>query len=167
MQDKSAIKSGNMSKQELAEELHKIINRKFKKYKVYSSFKDNIWGVDLADMQLISNYKEGFRFLLYAIDIFSKYTWVVPFKIKKDITITNSFQKILDESYRKPNKIWVYEGNEFYQKPMKWWLKDNHMEMYSTHNEEKSVFAERFVRTLTNKIYKCMTSIPKIMCIDE
>ena len=93
MQDKSAIKSGNMSKQELAEELHKIINRKFKKYKVYSSFKDNIWGVDLADMQLISNYKEGFRSLLYAIDIFSKYTWVVPFKIKKDITITNSFQK--------------------------------------------------------------------------
>ena len=67
-------------------------------------------------MQYISNYKEGFRFFLYVIDIFSKYAWVVPFKIKKGMTIANGFQKILDESYRKPNKTWVDEGSEFYKK---------------------------------------------------
>ena len=62
---------------QLAEELHKPIIRKFKKRKVYSGFKDNIWGTDLADMQLISNFNKGFRFLLCVIDIFSKYAWVV------------------------------------------------------------------------------------------
>ena len=69
--------------QQLAEELHKPIIRKFKKRKVYSAFKDNIWGADLADMQLISKFNKGVRFLLCVIDIFSKYGWVVPLKDKK------------------------------------------------------------------------------------
>ena len=68
-----------MSNEQLAKELHKPIIRKFKKRKVYSGFKDNIWGADLADMQLISKFNKGFRFLLCVIDIFSKYAWVVPF----------------------------------------------------------------------------------------
>ena len=88
---------------------------------------------------------------------------VVPLK-KKGITITNAFQKILDESGRKPNKIWVNKGSEFYNTPMKSWLKDNDIEMYSRHNEGKSVVAERFIRTLKKKIYKYMTSVSKI-CI--
>ena len=83
----------------------KPIIRKFKKRKVYSSFKDNIWGADLADMQLISKFDKGIRFLLCVIDIFSKYAWVVPLKDKKGITIANAFQKILDKSGCKPNKI--------------------------------------------------------------
>ena len=99
---------------DLAEELHKPIIRKFKKGTVYSRFKDNIWGADLPDMQLISKFNKGFRFLLCVIDIFSKYAWVVPLKDKKCITITNVFQKILKESNRKPNKIWVDKASEFY-----------------------------------------------------
>ena len=91
--------------EQLAEELHKPIIRKLKKRKVYSGFKDNIWGADLADMQLISNFKKRFRFLLCVIDIFSKYAWVVPLKDKKDVSIVDAFQKILDDSDRKPNKI--------------------------------------------------------------
>ena len=70
--------------QQLANELHKPIIRKFKKRKVYSSFKDNIWGVDLADMQLISKYNKGIRYLLCVIDLFSKYAWVVPLKDRKE-----------------------------------------------------------------------------------
>ena len=103
---------GNKSGQhkQLAEELHKPIIRSFKKRTVHSGFKDNIWGADLADMPLISKFSKGFRFLLYVIDIFSKYAWVVPLKDKKGITITNAFQKILKESNRKVNKIWVYKG---------------------------------------------------------
>ena len=71
--------------EQLAEELNKPIIRKFKKEKVHSSFKNNIWGADLADMQLISKFNEGFRFLLCVIDIFSKYAWVIPLKDKKKL----------------------------------------------------------------------------------
>ena len=70
-------------------------------------------------MQLISKFDKGFRFLLCAIDIFSKYAWVIPLKVSKVIAITNAFQIILDESTRKPNKIWVDKGNEFYNRSMK------------------------------------------------
>ena len=91
--------------EKLAEEWQKPIIRKFNRRTIYSGFKDNISGADLADMQLISKFNKGFRFLLCVIDIFSKYAWVVPLKDKKGITITNAFQKILKESNRKPNKI--------------------------------------------------------------
>ena len=90
---------------QLAYELHKPIIRKFSKRKVYSLFKDNIWGVYLADMQLISKYNKGIRYLLYVLDLFSKYAWVVPLKNKNGITIVNAFQSILDSPKRKPNKI--------------------------------------------------------------
>ena len=100
--------------EQLAKELHKPIIRNFKKRTVYSGFKDNIWGADLADMQLISKLNEGFRFFLCVIDIFSIYAWVAPLKDKKGVTISNAFQKILDNSTRKPSKIWVDKGSEFY-----------------------------------------------------
>ena len=97
----------------------------------------------------------------YVIVIFSKYAWVVPFKDKKGVTITNAFQRFLDESKRKPNKIWVDKGSEFYNRSMKSWLQDKNIEMYSTHNEGKYVVVERSVRTLKTKIYEYMTSISK------
>ena len=109
----SGIKNENMSGQQLAEELHKPIIRKFTKRKVHSTFINNIWGADLADMQLISKFNKGFRFLLRVIDIYTKYAWVIPLNNKKGMTITNAFQKILDESKCKPNKIWVDKGSEF------------------------------------------------------
>ena len=102
--NKSAINSIPQNEQ-LAEELHKPI-RKFKKREVYSAFKDNIWAADLADIQLISKFNKGFRFLLCVIDIYSKYAWVVPLKDKKGASIVNAFQSILNKSNRKPNKIW-------------------------------------------------------------
>ena len=125
----------NQHHSDLAEELQKPIIRKFKKLKVYSSYEDNIWGADLADMQFISKFNKGFRFLLCVIDIYSKYAWVVPLKDKKGITITNGFQKILDESKQKSNKIWADKGSKFCNSSMKSWLQDNDVEMYSTHNE--------------------------------
>ena len=118
----SSIKNDNISNKVLAEELHKPIIRKLKKRKVHSLFIDSIWGADLADMQSISKFNKRIRFSLCLIDIYSKYAWVVPLKHKKDITITNGFQKILKESNKKPNKIWVDKGSEFYNKSMKSWL---------------------------------------------
>ena len=108
----SGIKFMSRNKQ-LAEELHKPIIRKLKKRKMYSTFKDNIWSADLANMQLINKCNKEFRFLLFVINIFSKYACVVPLKDKKGVSIVNAFQKILKQSNRKLNKIWVNRGSEF------------------------------------------------------
>ena len=118
-------------------------------------------------MQLISKFNKGFRFLLCVIDIFSKYAWVAPLNDEKGVSIIDAFQKILDKSGHKPNKIWVDKGSKFYNNSFKKWLKDNDIEMYSIHNEGKSVVAERFIRTLKTKIYKDMTSVSKNIYIDK
>ena len=86
-----------------------------KKRNVLSSFIDNMRGADLADVQMISKFNKGFRFLLCVIDIYSKYTWAIPLTYKKGITITNAFQKVLNESNLKSNKIWVDKDSEFLQ----------------------------------------------------
>ena len=160
--DKKSSGSGiaNEPNYQLANELHKPIIRKFKKRKVYSSFRDNIWGVDLADMQSLSKCNKGIKYFLCAINLFSKYTWVVPLKDKSGISIVNTFQKIIWKK-RKPNKIWVDQGGEFYNNLFKRFLKIKNIEMYPTYNEEKSVVAERFLRTLKNKIFKHMIAISK------
>ena len=80
---------------QLWNELHRQIIKKFKRKKLDTSFRDNIWGVDLADMQSLSKYNKGIKYLLCAIDLFSKYAWVVPLKDKRGITIVNAFQKII------------------------------------------------------------------------
>ena len=153
-----------MLNEPLVEELHKPIIRKFKERKVYLLFKDNIWGADLADMQLISKFNKGIRFLLCLTDIFSKSAWVIPLKGKKGVTNVNAFQSFLKESNKKPNIIWIDKRSDFYNSCFKKLLQDNNIETHSTHNEGKSVVAERFIRTLKNKIYKHTTSTSK-MCI--
>ena len=121
-----------MSHQRSAEELGKLIIRKFKKGKVHSTFIDNTWGADLADMQLISKFNKGTCFLLCALDICSKYAWVIPLKAITGITITNAFQKILDESNIKRNKTWVDKGSKFYNRSMKSWLEKNDINVFNT-----------------------------------
>ena len=92
---------------------------------------------------------------------------MLPLKDKKGVTIVNAFQKVLDDSRRKPNKIWVSKCSEFYNGSFKKWLQHNEIEIYSTHSEGKSVVAERFIRTLKNKSHKYMTSVSKIVYIDK
>ena len=163
--DKKSIGSGTTKSKDssliLANELHKPVIKKFNKRKVYSQFKDNIWGVDLADMQSLSRKNKGIKHLLCAIDLYSKYAFVIPLKDKKGISIVNAFDKIIKQSKRKPNKIWVDQGREFYNRVFKKWLSDNDIIMYSTFNEGKSVVPERFIRTLKNKLYKHMTASGK------
>ena len=101
------------------------------------------------------------------IDIFSKYAWVVPLKDKKDVSFVNAFQKILDSSNGKPNKILVDKGSEFCNNSFKKWLKNNDIKMYSIYNEGKPVVAKRFIRTLKTKYYKYMASISKNVYIDK
>ena len=117
-------------------------------------------------MQSLTKYNKGIKYLLCAIDLFSKYAWVIPIKDKKGTSIVNAFKKIISEGQRKPNKIWVDQGSEFYNKSFKDFLKINNIEMYSTYNEGKSVVAERFIRTLQNKTFKHMTAISKNVYFD-
>ena len=103
-------------------------------------------------MQSLSKYNKGIKYLFCAIDLFSKYAWVVPIKDEKGVSIVDTFQKIISEG-RKPNKIWVSRGSGFFNNSFKKWSKDNDIEMYSIHDEGKSIIAERFIRnTLKNKI---------------
>ena len=105
--------------------------------------------------------------MLCVIDIYSKYAWVVPLKDKIKYCNNNAFQKLLDESGRKQNKIWADKGSEFLNRPLKSWLARNGVEMYSLHNKRRSVIAERFIRILKNKIYKHMISVSRNVYITK
>ena len=143
---------------QLAEELHKPIIRKFKK-------KKSIFIIQRQYLGSRADIIKKIKYLLCAIDLFSKYGWVAPMKDKKGTNIVNVFKKIISEG-RKPNKIWVDQGSEFYNKSFKYFLKINNIDMYSTFNEGKSVIAERFIGTLKNKTYKHMTAISKNVYCD-
>ena len=114
-------------------------------------------------MQSLSRYNKGIKYLLCAIDLFV--WWIISLKYKKGISIINGFQKIISKG-RKPNKIWTDQRSEFYNNSFKDFLKMNNIEMYSTFNEGKSVVAERFIRTLKNRIFKHMTAISKNIYFD-
>ena len=117
-------------------------------------------------MQSLSRKNKGIKYLLCALDLFSKYAFVIPIKDKKGISIVNAFNKIIKQSNRKPNKIWVDQGGEFYNNVFEKWLSDNDIIMYSMYNESKSVVAERFIRTLKNKLCKRMRATGKNVYYD-
>ena len=117
-------------------------------------------------MSLISKFNKGIKYLLCVIEIFNKYSWVIPLKNKKGDSFVEGFQSILNKSKRKPNEIWVDHGSEFYNNKFKKFFLKNDIEMYSTNNEGISVVAERFIKTLQNKIYKHITAICKNIYFD-
>ena len=117
-------------------------------------------------MQSLSRKDKGIKYLLCAIDLYSKDAFVIPLKDKKGISIVNAFNKIIKQSNRKPKKIWVDQGGEFYNNVFEKWLSDNDINMYSTYNEGRSVAAERFIRTLKNKFNKHMTATGKNVYYD-
>ena len=118
--DKKSKGSGiaNEPNYQLTNELHKPIIRKLKKGKVYLSFRDNIWGFDLADMQSLSKYNKGINYLLCPIDLFSKYAWVVPIKDNKGINIVNAFKEIISKE-KKRNKYGLIKVANFIILPSK------------------------------------------------
>ena len=141
----------------LADELHKPIKRKFTRRKVESTDVDKIWSADLVDMQNLQKYNSGYRYILNVIDLYSRYVWSVSLKNKTGKSIVEAFSNIIKNG-RKPSKLWVDNGTEFYNNTFQKWLYDNNIEMYSTFNEGKAVVIERFNRTLKNKMYKYFTA---------
>ena len=109
-------------------------------------------------MESLSSKNKNVKYLSCVMDVFTKYTWVKPLKDEKGKTVLIGFIKIVNESNHKPNKLWVDQGREFFNKLMQKWLENNDILMYSTHNESKSVIVERFIKTLQSKIYKKMTA---------
>ena len=118
--------------------------------RVHARFKDNIWVQDLDGMRSLSCKNKIVKYLLYVIDVFTKYTWVKSLKDKKRKTALNAFMKIVNESNRQPNRSWVNQEREIYNKLMQEWLDNNNIVMHLTHNEGKSVITQR----LKAKIYK-------------
>ena len=113
---------------------------------------DKIWAADLADMRALSKENEGFNFLLLVIDTFSKYGWIVPLKDKKGETIVKALKEIFKESGRRPDKLWTDKGREFFNKDVR-----DLVYLYATENEEKSSIAERWIRTMKEKMFKYFT----------
>ena len=135
----------------LAKELHKPIRRKFKKRRVLVGGIDRIWAADLVDMQAFAKFNGGVKYLLAVIDVFSKYGWLIPLKDKTGKSVASALKTIFKE--RKPEKMWVDKGKEFYNKDVK-----DLIELYSTENEEKSSVVERWIRMMKEKMWKYFTA---------
>ena len=105
-------------------------------------------------MGSLSSKNKNVKSLLCVIDVFTKHAWVKPLKDKKGKTVLNVFIEIVNESNRKPNKLWIDQGREFYNKFMQEWLDNNYILLYLTHNEGKPIISEMFIKTVKAKIYK-------------
>ena len=140
----------------LSEELHKSKRKNYPRRKIIVNHIDEIFAADLVEMQKFVKLNKGYRYLLTCIDIFSKYSWVIPIKDKRGITIKNALEKIFKE--RKPKFLWTDKGTEFYNKQVQDLLNENNIKLYSTNNSEiKSAVIERFNRTFKNMMYKKFT----------
>ncbi len=142
---------------QLANELHKPIKRKFLKRKVYAFNIDNIWAADLVEMGALAKFNKGYKYLLTVIDIFSKYGWIVPLKNKTGKSVAKAFTSIFQQG-RVPTRLWTDKGKEFYNDIVKKLLKKHNILLYSTENEEKSSVVERWNRTMKRNMWKYFTA---------
>ena len=120
---------------------------KFRRERMIPLCKDETWSADIIDKSSLSKYNNNYNFIITVIDIFTKYAWAIPLKIKSGLSITNGFKIVLGE-HRKPEKLWVDRGSEIYNKTVKSLLKEFETKLYSTYSDLKAVFIERFNRTL-------------------
>ena len=146
----------------LAKEVFSPQITKFRRERIIPLYKDETWSADLIDKSSLSKYNNNYKFILTVIDIFTEYAWAIPLKNKSGLSITNGFKLVLGENPqggsqpRKPEKLWVDRGSEFYNKTFKSLLKEYGTKIYSTYSDLKAVFIERFNRTLLHIINKPM-----------
>ena len=152
--------------QQLADEQHKPITRKFTKRRVFSKGVDEIWAADLVEMGKFSEWNKGFKYLLMVIDVFSKFGWVEPLKNKKGETVAAAFEKLFKLG-RQPRLLWTDKGKEFYNKNVNQLLSKKNIKLYSTENEEKSSVVERFNRTIKQMMWKMFSANNNTIYIDK
>ena len=137
--------------------LHKRCLKKFKRNKVITNGIDDLWQIDLADLQNVSKYNNNYRYLVTCIDVFSKYSWVIPIKNKLADTVLEAFKKIIESSNRIPNMLQSDQGTEFINNKFKNYLNEIKIKHYFVNSELKASVVERFNRTIKEKIYKFFT----------
>ena len=152
--------------QQLAEELHKPIRRKFTKRRVFAKGVDEIWATDLVEMQRFSEWNKGVKYLLMVIDVFSKFGWIEPLQNKKGESVASAFEKIF-KSGRKPRLLWTDKGKEFYNKNVKQLLSRENIKLYSTENEEKSSVVERWNCTIKKDMWKMFSANNNTVYFDK
>ena len=152
--------------QNLANELHKPVKRKFQKRKVFVKGIDDTWAADLVEMGNLSEWNEGVRYLLMVIDVFSKFGWIQMLENKKGITVAEAFKKIFKKG-RKPKTLWVDKGKEFWNKEVKAVMDKKGIERYSTENEEKSAVVERWNRTIKERMWKMFSARNQMIYVDK
>jgi len=150
-----------------AKELHKNIDNDFTRRKVIVFDIDDIWGADLVDMSGYSKENRDYKYILTVIDVFSKYAWAIPLKYKNSKSVLDAFKQIFKESKRKPIRLWIDQGGEFYNKEFETFMKKNNISMYSTYGEHKNSVIERFNKTIKNTMWKIFTSQMTFNYVDE
>jgi transposase InsO family protein len=151
----------------MTKELHAQARKKFKRVHVVTHGLDDVWAMDLADMNEFKADNDNIRYILTVIDCFSRYAWAVPLKNKTGDEVLNALIKIIEKSGREPRHIWVDAGKEFVNHKMKKWLEENDIEMYHTYGEHKSAMIERFNRTLKTKMWQKLTEEQSNRWIDS
>ena len=140
--------------------LHKLQPKKFQRRTVLSPKPRVIIAADLADMRELSRFNRGVNYILICIDTFSRYARAVPLKRKDGKSMVVAMKTLMeDDVFKGASRLFVDRGTEFYNQPLKAYLKSKMIKMYSVYSQEiKSSIAERFIRTLKGKIYRHMTT---------
>ena len=143
-------------KQKLAKEIFSPVVKKFDRIQIQTHYKDECWSIDLIDRSSLAKYNKNYKFIFTIIDNHTKFAWAIPLKDKSGKSTTTAFKKLIETSKRKPEKVWSDRGKEFYNKTFLDFLKQNEIQIYSTHSDLKAVFVERFNRTLLDLIKEPM-----------
>ena len=143
-------------KQKIAKEIFSPVVKKFDRIQIQTHYKDECWSIDLIDRSSLAKYNKNYKFIFTIIDNHTKFAWAIPLKDKSGKSTTTAFKKLIETSKRKPEKVWSDRGKEFYNKTFLDFLKQNEIQIYSTHSDSKAVFVERFNRTLLDLIKEPM-----------
>lgn len=155
-----------MSKQQVVNEIHKAARKNFNRRCVILKGIDDLWQCDLIDMQKHAKENKGYKYIVIAIDAFSKFAWCVPVKSKAKLEITQAFQNILKEG-RVPNNVQTDFGKEFYNDLFQSLMKTYKINHYSTYSTKKASIVERLIRTIKNKLYKYFSLVGNYKWIDR
>ena len=145
-----------LRKKEITKEIFSPVIKKFQRIQIQTHYKDECWSIGLIDRSSLSKYNKNYKFIFTIIDNHTKYAWAIPLKDKSGKSTTAAFKKLIETSRRKPRKVWSDRGKEFYNQTFLHYLKEQNIQIYSTHSDLKAVFVERFNRTLLDLIKEPM-----------
>ena len=146
----------NQKKKEITKEIFSPVIKKFQRIQIQTHYKDECWSIDLIDRSSLSKYNKNYKFIFTIIDNHTKYAWAIPLKDKSGKSTTVALKGLIEKEKRKPHKIWSDRGKEFYNTTFLHYLKEQNIQIYSTHSDLKAVFVERFNRTLLDLIKEPM-----------